>query len=385
MSLKAYLNKKVAACGIAALCFGYFASYVPYSMMTKMVTKGLFTGMDGTGYSGFAIQPIAVLGSFVAMYLFITLKGWWKFATQWKVGGISLPRPRWFTFLSGLCTAGIIVTTTLSYSFSGISIVFAMLLMRGGVLIIAPVVDLFSRRKRKIYWPSLVASFLSVGALLVAFSGNAGTAMTTVAAIDIACYLGCYFLRLTFMSNKAKSNDIAEKRRFFTEEQMVANPVLLVALLIVGLIGSTMSPDSMPGLIWTGFSKVPFEGFFFTVLLIGIFSYGTGLFGSLIFLDKREHTFCAPANRCSSIVSGVIATYLLAIFYGQKYPSTLQIIGVALIIGAILFLMYRAVMERRRKGAASCITCTPDTPEITEESEEETTEGGKLLCDPLKA
>ncbi len=387
MSFSAYLNKKVATFGIAALCFGYFASYVPYSMMTKMVTKGLFTGMDGVGYKGFQIQPLAVLGSFVAMYLFITIKGWWKYATQWKIGGISLPRPRWFTFLSGLCTAGIIITTTLAYSFDGISIVFAMLLMRGGVLIMAPVVDLISRRKRRIYWPSLIASLLSVGALIVAFSGRAGTAMTTLAAIDIACYLGSYFLRLTIMSNKAKSNDTAEKKRYFTEEQMVANPLLFFSLLILGLVGSGMDPSSVPGLIWSGFSKIPFEGFFFTIFLLGVFSYGTGLFGSLIFLDKREHTFCAPANRCSSIFSGVIATYLLAIFYGQRFPSAHQIIAVSLIVGAIIFLMYRTVMEKRKKSA-SCITCnseTPEVPEITEESEEEITERGKVLYEPQKA
>ena len=35
----------------------------------------------------------------------------------------------------------IIVTTTLAYTFEGVSIVFMMLLMRGGVLGIAPVVD----------------------------------------------------------------------------------------------------------------------------------------------------------------------------------------------------------------------------------------------------
>jgi len=35
-----------------------------------------------------------------------------------------------------VCTAGIIGTTTLAYTFEGVSIVFVMLLMRGGVLLI---------------------------------------------------------------------------------------------------------------------------------------------------------------------------------------------------------------------------------------------------------
>ena len=43
--------------------------------------------------------------------------------------------------ISGVATAVIIGTTTLNYTFVGISILFALLLMRGGVLILAPVVD----------------------------------------------------------------------------------------------------------------------------------------------------------------------------------------------------------------------------------------------------
>ena len=52
-------KQKLAALGIAALCFGYFASYVPFSLMTKMATKGLFEGMGGVGFTGFQIQPVA--------------------------------------------------------------------------------------------------------------------------------------------------------------------------------------------------------------------------------------------------------------------------------------------------------------------------------------
>lgn len=372
--------QKIAGLGIAALCFGYFASYVPYSMITKMVTKGLFTSMNGVGYTGFQIQPIMAFATFLSMYLFITCAGWWKYATRFKIFGISLPRPRWFTFLSGICTSGIIITTTLSYTFSGISIVFVMLLMRGGVLAMAPVIDLLSKkRRRKIYWPSWVASGLSFAALFVTFSGKSGTAMTVVCAIDISLYLVSYFLRLSIMSKWAKSNDIEEKRRFFTEEQMVANPVFFFSLLIVGLIGSTMPEQSLPNVIWTGFTNLPFEGHFFKMFLAGVFSYGTGLFGSLIFLDKREHTFCAPANRCSSVIAGVIATYLLAIFYGQKFPPSDELIGTAIILIAILFLMYRTIIDKRKKGI--CISC------LVEKKEEVEVEAGHkgLACEGQQA
>lgn len=345
-------SKQISSIGIAALCFGYFAAYVPYSSMTKMITKGLFEGMNGQGLSGFEIQPVAVLGSFLSMFLFITLAGWWKYATHSKILGISVPRPQWFTFISGICTAGVIITTTLAYTFDGISIVFAMLLMRGGVLVMAPIIDTVARkRKRKIYWPSWVAALLSLGALLVAFAGKAGTAMTVIAAIDISLYLFSYFFRLLFMSNRAKSTDTAERKRYFTEEQMVANPVLFISLIIIGLIGSTMAPETIPAKIWSGIVNLPQSGYFFHVFLIGVFSYGTGLFGSLIYLDRRENTFTVPANRISSIIAGVIATYFLAITYNQRFPSVEQLIGVALVVTAIIFLSYRQVLEKRNLKA----------------------------------
>ena len=247
------MSKNLGSLGIAALCFGYFASYVPYSMMTKMITKGLFAGMNNVGLSGFQIQPIAVLGSLTGMFTFITLAGWWKYATHSRFLGLSFPRPQWFTFISGLCTAGQIITTTLAYTFDGISIVFAMLLMRGGVLVMAPIIDTVARRrKRRIYWPSWMAAGLSLGALVVAFAGKAGTAMTVIAAIDISLYLFVYFFRLLFMSNRAKSEDMAERRRYFTEEQLVANLVLLSTLFFIGLIGRTMGAESIPAMIWQG-------------------------------------------------------------------------------------------------------------------------------------
>lgn len=354
MSLSKKLSATFASLGIAALCFGYFASYIPYSMMTKMITEGLFAGMGGQGFNGFVIQPVVVLASSLSMFIFLTAAGWWKYATHSTVLGVSLPRPQWFTLVSGLCTAGQIITTTLAYTFSGISIVFAMLLMRGGVLVMAPVVDLVvRRRKRRIYWPSWVAAGLSLMALFVGFAQKAGIEMSLAAAINIGVYLFVYFFRLFFMSGRAKSDDADERKRYFTEEQMVANVVLFAALFVIGFLGRGGAPESMAAQFWQGFVWYPFQGFFVVTFLIGVFSYGTGLFGSLIFLDKRENTFTVPANRASSILAGLVASYLLAVFYGKRFPSTYELVGAGLIIGAILFLMMRAMMEKRKAAKAA--------------------------------
>lgn len=351
------LTAKLATFGIAALCFGYFAAYVPYSMMAKMLTKGLFPSMNGVGLSGFEIQPVVCIGSVFATFVYITFAGWWKFATHSKFFGISLPRPQWFTFVSGICLSGQIVTTTLAYTFSGVSIVFAMLLMRGGVLFMGPIVDLVARkRKRKIYWPSWVASLLSLGALLISFFGNTSTEMTIVAACDIGIYLFVYFFRLLFMSNRAKSDDSAEKKRYFVEEQLVANVSMVLILFIIALFGIGMAPESIPAKLWAGFTVFPGSVYALHAFIVGLFSYGTGLFGTLIFLDKRENTFTVPANRSSSILAGVVATYLLAFFYAQKTPPRDELIGVALILGAIVFLAYRSIVDKKSRDRAKAAT-----------------------------
>lgn len=362
----ARLRTQLATFGIAALCFGYFASYIPYSMMTKMITKGLFEGQNGQGFTGFQIQPVMVLGVFIAMYTFLTVSGWWKYATHTQIFGISVPRPRWYTFISGICTSGVIITTTLAYTFSGVSIVFAMLLMRGGVLAMAPIVDMISvKRRRKIYWPSWVAASLSFAALIISFGGDSGLAMTVVAAVDIILYLTCYFLRLFFMSNQAKSADVDEKKAYFTEEQMVANPFLFFSVMAVGMLGSQMAPESIPGQLWQGMTVFPSQGYFWTTFLIGVFSYGTGLFGGLIFLDKRENTFTVPANRVSSVLSGVVATYLLSNFFGQRPADAHELAGTGLIICSIIFLAYRSVVEKRQRVVATFPEAAIDKVEAT--------------------
>lgn len=371
MERKNALAAWLSGLGIAALCFGYFASYVPYTMLTKLVTNGKIAGME-KGFTGFEIQPIAVFASLVGMYTFITLAGWWKHCTHSRIGPFSFPRPQWFTFISGLCTASQIVTTTLAYTFKGVSIVLAMLIMRGGLLVMAPIVDLVvRRRRRKIAWPSWIAAGLSAIALVVGMKGkifsgeslmgDADTFTYILFFADMALYLFGYFFRLLFMSGRAKSDDSTERRRYFSEEQMVANIALLAVLFIVGLTGLNMDAGSIPAQIWSGFTTVPFSGYFWYVFALGFFSYGTGLFGSLIYLDKRENTFTVPANRISSVLAGVLATYLLNAYFGEKPLASDELTGAGIIIFAILFLLYRAIMDKRR----SVTLYSPVTADVT--------------------
>jgi hypothetical protein len=89
------------------------------------------------------------------------------------------------------------------------------------------------------------------------------------------------------------------------------------------------------------------------VVLAGVFSQGTGIFGTLIFLDRRENTFCIPVNRSSSILAGVLASYTLAIFFGRRLPSAFELGGALLVVIAILFLSIPPILVRKRARAAT--------------------------------
>ncbi len=325
--------------------FGYFACYAPYSALAKALSSpgGHVPGVFDV-VSGVAILPVSTLASFFGMALFLWGTGWWRSATRHRVGRFDLPVPTRYTTLSGICTALILLTTTLAYTFDGVSIVFVMLLMRGGVLVMAPLIDSLSGRT--VRWFSWVALLLSLAALVVAFAERAGYELTFACGANVVVYLLSYFVRLQFMSRLAKSKTEGDNRRFFVEEQIVATPVallLLVALLFVG-------PEAIAAPLREGFRGLDLGPALLWGLVVGVLSQGTGIFGGLILLDGRENTFCVPVNRASSILAGVVAAYLLVTLGGSHPPSGMELFGAGLVISAILVLTLGPKLVPQRKS-----------------------------------
>ncbi|MCF7832371.1 MAG: hypothetical protein K9N05_02190 [Candidatus Marinimicrobia bacterium] len=326
---------------IWGFAFGYFACYVPYSMLTKIMSKGLLTSLDGTGLAGFSILPVTALATLATMIIVISILGWWKYAKHSTIFGISIPHPTKWTLLSGVFTSLIIGTTTLAYTFEGVSIVLAMLLMRGGVLIIAPIVDTIT--KRSVRWFSWVGLVGALSALLIPIFDAKGFKIPLLLGIVIAIYLFSYFMRFQFMSQNAKSDKKEVNLRYFVEEQMVSTPVLVIFLGLFALLNNNIGADVRLG--WTAHWDQPY---LWALLLIGALSQGTGFFGTLVFLDKSENTYCIPVNRSSSILAGVIAAFLLSIFPNQGLPRTSQLIGAAIIVVSILFLTIPPLLQKKK-------------------------------------
>jgi len=327
---------------IWGFAFGYFACYIPYSLMTKIMSKGLLSSLHGRSLDGFVILPVVAVATLLTMIAVISLLGWWKYATHSKIFGLSVPRPTKWTFLSGLFTSLIIGTTTLAYTFEGVSIVLAMILMRGGVLITGPIVDAGTRRKVRWYsWAGFAGACL---ALLLNIRDTRGLRIPLALGLVILVYIASYFMRFQFMSRNAKSERRDVNLRYFVEETMVSTPMLVVILALFTLLGGKVGADVRLG--WTAHWNQPY---LWALALIGVMSQGTGFFGTLVFLDCRENTYCIPVNRASSVLAGVAASMLLTLFPGQKLPATAEFIGAGVMIVSILFLSIPPLVQARRR------------------------------------
>ncbi|NVJ14797.1 hypothetical protein HV826_11570 [Myxococcus sp. AM010] len=324
---------------------GYFVAYAPYSALTKALSGGALPGM-GQGISGFTLLPVSTAASLVGMFAFLTWMRWWRHAGHRQVLGLQVPVPGRWTLLSGFCSAAIIGTTTLAYTLPGASIVFMMLLMRGGVLVLAPLVDVLSGRR--VRWPSWVALGLSFAAVAVAAGSSVSPTLTLLATVDVGVYLAAYFFRLRAMSQLAKSGEREVSIRYFVEEQMVATPVLVSTLAMLALIGG----DGVLGDIRDGFTGAWSRGHLASEVAVGLLSQATGIFGGLILLDGRENAFCVPVNRASSVLAGVVATVVMSVTLGQPGAGALELVGAALVVASMAVLAVPTVLAARRKAGA---------------------------------
>lgn len=328
--------------------FGYFAAYAPYSALTKALSDGRL----GDKVSGNTILPVSTMSSFVAMVIFVFATGWWRFATRRKVGNLQVPTPTRWTALSGLCGATILTTTTLAYTIEGVSIVFMMLLMRGGVLLMAPLVDALSGRK--VRWYSWLALGLTLLSLAVATLGRAELKFSGLAILNVVLYLTAYFIRLRFMSRLAKSDAKDVTKRYFVEEQLISTPAALLALGVFALIGQGSLLEFRQG-----FTEFPLTSQVGWAVLIGVLSQGTGVFGALVLLDKSENSFSVPVNRASSVLAGVLATLTMFALGLGKPLDLSEGLGAALVVCAILVLSIAPMREAKQKLKSSASPPAP--------------------------
>ena len=338
-------NKNSIAVNIWVLAFGYLVFYAPYSALTKALSSGSLT-LQGA-ISGAELLPFVLLGTVITMPAIIACLGWYRYTDCFRVSPQKFIWPSRWALFSGVSFSIIIAATTLAYSFEGVSVIFALLLMRGGVLVLSPIVDfMFGRRVRWYSWLGLTLSLLAVGMSLINVDEYS---LSWIVLLNLIAYLSGYTFRLHFMSHYAKDAHEAINRKFFVDENIVCMLALLfMSFSLMGFYVVGSGEDFIDYLLIARIS-----GVLWPALMIGVLYGFLGVFGSLIYLNRRENTFSIPVNRCSSLVSGVLASFILAfLFEGQAVSST-QISCAVFIVIALLFMSFFDYLDIHRQGNSS--------------------------------
>ena len=362
------------------LCAGYFGAYVLTGVLVKYFTVLRTPKFTDVGF----LFNNTLGGSLFALGLVIVL-GWIKLKSNRLVrwGPFEVPSEVAYIIPSGVCTAIVIPTTTLMYTLP-ISVMVAMVIMRGSIIVISRLVDEVQIRqgilKKRVYaeenW-AVVFALLAVATnvLLVpavdaleargiavsswvglkpgAGKGSFDFLHNPAAMIIMGLYIGAYMIRIYIMNyyknTRGKGVEL-DNKGFFAIEQIAASftMVLLCAFFFYA--------HSLLG--WSGKAISDFHDAVSHPAPIAILSgvpYGiVAFFSVFIFMYKgRTATFAGLVNRLTSLLAGTAATVLLFLFFKTKFPTAQDWFSVLFILVAVTFLTRAEQRRVRELGLAS--------------------------------
>lgn len=239
---------------------------------------------------------------------------------------------------SGVATILIVTATVVAFMFEQVSILLALLMMRLGVLLMAPLFDLVGGRS--ISAPTLVAGFVCVIGIGVAGAAGTFSPLSGPVGLVLIVYLMGYAVRLGLMTRHTKSEDRAVRGNWFIAETSMVAAALVLIGASAGFTGHSFIELSRPGL-------------FAAVVSGAAYAYAL-INGTLIYLDWRNNAHSVTINRSTSLLSGVAASLAGWALLDMDIPATREwmlaaFMGVALLIlasaeqGGLMF-------DRRRKN-----------------------------------
>ncbi|MDZ4803877.1 MAG: hypothetical protein SGI90_03300 [Candidatus Eisenbacteria bacterium] len=347
------------------LSAGYFVSYVATGMLVKY-----FTAIRQPPMSELAYLVNNTAGSSILAVTTVLVLGWYRLQSNGPVtmAGLRMPGEYRYIIPSGVCTAVIIPTTTLMYLLP-ISVMVAMVLMRGSVIIISRAVDAIQIRqgilKKTVFaeenWAVLFAIlavttnvfFIPIVNALEARGIPAAASLgvsnrdrlgafdflsSGPALLIMGSYIVAYAIRIYIMNyykNTRAAGVKQDNKGFFAVEQIAASLTLLLAGILLffsqGLFGAG-------GAIALEFRSAVTHPRWDAVLS-GI-PWGIVAFFSvfLFMFEGRTATFAGLVNRLVSLVAGTTATLALALFFGQRPPKVQDWVAFAFILVAVGFL-----------------------------------------------
>lgn len=290
---------------------------------------------------------------------------------QW--GRLRFPSELLYILPSGVCTAVIIPTTTLMYTLP-ISVMVAMVIMRGSVIVISRAVDALQIRQgiltKRVYaeenW-AVVFALLAVGINLVwkpsilhgaadalvglglpapgflAHAGDGGDngfefLRSGPAMVIMSLYVVSYAIRIyimNFYKNTRGKGVRQDNRGFFAFEQIFASLTMLAAGLYF-FFAPAGGGGADPRVLEYREALTHLE---LLPVLSGIPFGAVAFFSVFIFMFQgRTATFAGLVNRLTSLIAGTTATLITALVLGGHLPSTQDWIGLVFILIAVWFL-----------------------------------------------
>lgn len=251
------------------------------------------------------------------------------------------PSFRWTraNIISGLAAVAIIASTVMAFLFEDVSILLALLLMRLGVLILAPVIDLCSGR-RPTRAGLLAAGICGTGCAFGSITGTFSPLSVGVMAV-LSVYFAGYVIRLSLMTKHAKIPVRSTRGDWFIAE------VKISAIALICFAGLSFARQLV----------FDYQAVFIEWRTIGVaiscgLAYGYAFVnGTLIYLDWRENVRAVTINRSASLLAGVAASLIGWAFLDMPIPD-LREWGLALFMALALLIMGAESLGRLRRMTA---------------------------------
>ena len=330
---------------LVQLCIGYFFFYVVTGVSVKYF-QGV--GMSDIEYNVYSTAA----GTLICLGVTVVL-GWYRLATTEPVviAGRTFPGELRYIVPSGVCTAVVIPTTTLMYSLKGVSVMVAMVIMRGAVIVISRLVDAIQIRrgilKKRVYPEENWGVAFAIGAVAVTlFFSKSGADQTpfyaSAAAMTIlGAYVSAYAVRIYIMNyykNTRPPGTKLDNKGFMGNEQMAASVTLGIAAFLLYHAPKWFGTSSPLVLQFVGAIDTPKASWpwaFLSGTSFGVVAF----FSVFIFMFKgRTATFAGLVNRLTSLVAGTTATLVVWAFLGGAPPKLQDWLSLSLIFVAVYFL-----------------------------------------------
>lgn len=341
---------------LVELCAGYFFFYV----ITGVVVK-YYQGDPAKGFPGlndFEYLAYSTLGANLTCILVVLVNRWFNLHSVDRVTiwGRSLPREYLYIIPSGICTAVVIPATTLMYSLP-ISVMVAMVMMRGSVIVISRLVDAIQIRqgilKRTVYREENIAVFFALFSVGVHVFGDGQTGgfdflHSTAAVVILGSYIVAYSVRIYIMNyykNTRPRGVSGQTKAFFGIEQISSSVTMFLAAVFFVEAPHWFGLTAPQLLKFRAAVIEPHPGWWHSAL--ASISFGmVAFFSVFIFMfHGRTATFAGLVNRLTSLVAGTVSTILIYLLFGGHLPTRLDWISLGFIFVAVGFL---TIAERRR-------------------------------------